>query len=298
MAFLRRLVFRLLTLLRADRAETDLAREINSHLALLEERFVRDGMAPDEAALAARRAFGGVEQAKERQRDARSFRWIEDAGKDAVFAVRSLSKSPAFTIAAVLTLAIGIGATTTIYSVVDRVLLQPLPFPDADRLIRVVENERPPGMQVITYQEYLEWRTRTRLLSGMAAATYNPQALIRTRQGAVRLAGGTVSTNYFEVIGAAPLLGRAIHSSDDANPDVVVLSFETWQRYFHADPSVIGTAIEVRSGGQTRLLTIIGVMPDGLEQTGGHAGLLHADCRAGQSPPGRNRGRAAHRPAS
>ena len=133
-------------------------------------------MAPDEAKLAARRAFGGVEQAKEHQRDARSFRWIEDAGKDAVYAVRSLLKSPAFTIAAILTLAIGIGATTAIYSVVDRVLLQPLPFPDADRLIRIVENERPRGMQAISYQEYLEWRTRTR-----RCRAWRPPPTIRRR---------------------------------------------------------------------------------------------------------------------
>ena len=99
-------------------------------------------MSPADAKLAAKRSFGGVDQAKEHQRDARSFRWIDDARKDSIYAVRSLLRSPSFTIAAVLTLAIGIGATTAIYSVIDRVLLEPLPFPDGDRLVVLTEPER------------------------------------------------------------------------------------------------------------------------------------------------------------
>src|SRR5437762_3367585 len=98
-------------------------------------------------------------------------RWLDDVRRDAQYAVRSLSRSPGFTAAAVLTLSVGIGATTAIYSVVDTILLQPLPFADSDRLVRVVENipfidaGRPPVQRGVTYQEFLEWRSRTRTLS-------------------------------------------------------------------------------------------------------------------------------------
>lgn len=176
MAGLRQFLLRLLTLFRDGAAERDLSREIDSHLLLLEENFVAKGMSRTDAKLAARRAFGGVDQAKEQQRDARSFRWLDDLQRDARYAVRSLGRSPAFTTTAVLTLAIGIGAITAISSVVDAVLIQPLPFPDSDRLVRLSEPElNPRTMRGINYDEYLEWRTRTHTLSGMSAQTFNPQ---------------------------------------------------------------------------------------------------------------------------
>ena len=269
MPAIRRFLLRILTLFRTDRAEADLAREIDAHLALLEDRFARDGMTPSDARAAALRAFGGVDQAKERQRDARAFRWIDDARRDVGYAVRSLGRSPAFTVAAVLTLSVGIGATTAIYSVVDTVLLQPLPFPDADRLVRIREPERPRTMQSTTYQEYLEWRSRSTTMSGLAAAALNPQVLIQTPGGAIRLSAGVISTNYFEVLRAEASLGRAIGSGDDRNRDVVVLSFDTWLRFFRGDPLVIGSVIELRSGNQPgRLMTVVGVMPDSMEQLG------------------------------
>jgi putative ABC transport system permease protein len=182
-----------------------------------------------------------------------------------IYAFRSLRRSPGFTFAAVLTLAIGVGATTAIYSVVDRVLLQPLPFPAADRLVGIREaqsNTAPP----FGYQEYLEWRARTRTLSGLAASTFDPMSLIRTREGTVRLSAGLVSTNFFEVLGSTAMLGRTIVSSDENNKEVAVLSYETWQRYFHGDRSVIGSTIESRSAN--RLLTVVGIMPANSEQLG------------------------------
>src|SRR6188508_929537 len=128
MAPIRQFFLRLLSLVRNGPAERELGREIDAHLSLLEDEFVAKGMPAADAKLAARRAFGGIDQAKEHQRDARSFRWLADIPRDASYAMRSLRKNQAFTIAAVLTLSIGIGATTAIYSVVDTVLLRPLPF--------------------------------------------------------------------------------------------------------------------------------------------------------------------------
>lgn len=196
-------------------------------------------------------------------------RWLDDALRDTAYAVRSLAKSPGFTAAAVLTLSVGIGATTAIYSVVHTVLLQPLPLPNADRLVRIVENERPRNMPVVDYREYLDWRSRTTTLSGLAAATFNPQVMMPTRAGLVRVTGGFVSPNYFEVLGAKAMLGRTVVSSDAANPDVMVLGCYAWQRHFGSEPRAIGSVIDFRSGSLAgRSMTVIGVMPESMETIG------------------------------
>jgi hypothetical protein len=124
---MRRFVRRLVNVVRPGRAEEDLARETVAHLALLEEEYQRRGMTADEARLAAKRAFGGVEQMKDRQRDARSFAWLDDARRDMQYAVRTLRKAPGFTTVAVLTLALGIGANSAIFTLIDAVLMKPLP---------------------------------------------------------------------------------------------------------------------------------------------------------------------------
>ena len=279
MAALRQLLSRLISSFRGGRAEDELSREMHAHLAMLEEKFHADGMPADEARLAARRAFGGVEQAKERQRDARAFRWVDDLQRDARYAIRSLRRSPAFTIAAVLTLAIGIGATTAIYSVVETVLFRPLPYTDSDRLVRINEPEiNPRTMRSLDYDEYLQWRQRTTTLSGMSALSFNVQVMLPTREGVARLSSATVSTNYFELHGIQPALGRVFTANDDANPDVIVLSHETWRRYFRSAPDAVGSVIELRwnpGGGASnlgaqngRLLTIVGVLPQVYEVAG------------------------------
>jgi len=281
MAHLRQLFLRITALLRGGRDEHELAREVESHLALLEDAFVAKGMAPADAKLAARRAFGGVDQAKERQRDARSFRWVEDLPRDVSYALRSLRKHQAFTAAAVLTLSIGIGATTAIYSVVDTVLLRPLPFAGSDRLVAITEPERPRTMPGINYQEYLDWRSRATTLDGMAAYTFNPQIIMATREGSSRLTAALISTNYFDVKGVGAALGRVIGAADEDNLDVMVLSHGAWQRYFKSNPDAVGSVVELRGnifsgpsnlgaapGESGRLLTIVGVLPENYDSFG------------------------------
>ncbi len=301
MASIRQLLLRLLSTFRNGRAEDDLSREVNAHLALLEEQFAAGGMSPGDARIAARRAFGGVDQAKEQQRDARAFRWLDDLQRDARYAMRSLRRSPAFTIAAVLTLAIGIGATTAIYSVVNTVLISALPFERGDRLVRLTEPEiNPRTMRGINYNEYLEWRRRTTTLSGMSALNFNIQAMMPTREGTARLTAAVVSANYFDVFGIKTMLGRGITEDDEVNPDVIVLSYDTWQRFFRGEADVIGSVIELRGslfGGPSnlgadgtrpaRLLTIVGVVPD-VYETHGAVFDVYTPFTAGmfQQPPG------------
>ena len=280
MSSIRQFLLRLVAVFRHDRAEDDLAREMSAHLSLLEEKFRADGMSVEDARMAARRAFGGVDQAKERHRDARSLRWLDDLQRDARYALRSLKRSPAFTVAAVLTLSIGIGATSAIYSVVDMVLIQPLPFPDSHRLVRLTEPElNPRTMRGLNWDEYLEWRARTTTLSGMTAQTFNPQVMMPTREGMARLSASEVSTNFFELLGVQPAHGRLIQTSDDATPDVIVLSHGAWRRYFRAETDAIGSTIELRGNltgqsnlgadaGQGRLLTVIGVLPESYDTLG------------------------------
>ncbi len=168
--------------------------------------------------------------------------------------------------AAVLTLAVGIAATTAICTVVNAILLQPLPVRDADRLVRIVENERPSNIPPISYGEYLDWQSRTTTLEGLAAVTFNPNVVMQTPAGLVRVTAGYVSANYFEVLGARAQLGRTLVSADAANPDALVLGYDAWRRHFGSDPRVIGSVVHVSAGGLAgRSLTVVGVLAESME---------------------------------
>ena len=148
---------------------------------------------------------------------------VEDFGRDVRYGVRQLRRSPAFAAAALLCLALGIGATTAIYSLVSTILLQPLPFRDADRLVTIVENVPPSGprpvmQQGLTYQEFLEWREKTRTLSDATAVAGGGQRLVRTRNGAVGLWGGTAAPDMFTMLGVRAHLGRTLVPATRAIP--------------------------------------------------------------------------------
>jgi putative ABC transport system permease protein len=204
--------------------------------------------------------------------DARGNGFFDELNRDVRYAIRQLRRSPGFAVAALLCLGLGIGATTAIVSVVNTVLLQPLPFPDSDRLVRIVENIPPPApgrplmQRGLTYAEFTEWRAASKTLSNAYATVGVGQRLVQTKQGAAGLWGVTKSTNAFAMLQVPAMLGRTLDAGDEGNPDVVVLSYDTWQRHFNADPSIVGTTLEFRPGAlfgpaMPRLMTVVGVLP-------------------------------------
>jgi putative ABC transport system permease protein len=259
--------------LRRSRLDDELRQEVETHLALIEEEERANGLSPQEAHHRARSRFGSPLVHRQRALDAVLATWLEDSWQDVRFAARQLRRAPGFAVVAIVTLGLGIGATTAIYSIADTILLQPLPFPDSDRLVRVVENFTggAPGrvfQRGVTHQEYVEWKARATTLTDAAAVMPGPRAM-RTAAGIVRLWGAAVSDNTFSMLGARPALGRTLGPSDERGPEVVVLGFEAWQRYFASDPSVLGRTIEIRGGGfpappaPARLLTVVGVLSAG-----------------------------------
>jgi len=272
---MRRIILRFLNVFRRGIADRELDREIAAHLALLEDEHRRRGLTPEAAQLAARRAMGSVAHAKDLHRDSRSFAWLDDLLRDLRHASRMLARAPGFTAVALLTLALGIGATSAVYSVINGVLLRPLPYPEPDRLVRVFGptptaagiDGRPTRMVDLPSQTFERLRSTEGAFSHVAG--YMPTTATLTGQGdAVRLVGSQVSASAFPMLGVAPLLGRPFEPSAQAvgADAVIVLGEATWRRYFNADPAVIGKVIDLDDRGRA----VVGVMPAGFAQMGMH----------------------------
>ena len=202
-----------------------------------------------------------------------------DLAGDVAYAARSLARSPGFTAAAVITLALGIGAATAVFSVVTTVLLEPLPYNDSDRLVRIVERAAPanPAAPLLrrtgmSQEELTRWRTATKTLSAMAITITPPITLMPTPSGSARLTGSLVSANTFAMLGARAQRGRTLEPADGtAGSNVVVISARAWQRYFQADPAILGRTIALKTlGPEAGLLdgtplTIVGIMPSSFD---------------------------------
>ena len=255
------------------RSDADFAEEIHVHVEQETRRLVdEEGLDFEEARARALRSFGNVMQAQERFYERARVAWLEDLRRDTGYAVRNLRRNPGFAAVAVLTLGVGIGATTAIYSVADSILLQPLPFANSDRLVRIVENfmgrigsgfSGRVFQRGVTYQEFAEWRSRTQTLSDVIAFSGAP-ILVRTDEGIRQLHGGSTSANTFTLLDIETVLGRALVAADESNPDVIVLGFGTWRRVFQSDAGIVGKRLQLQ-GNQKRLLTVVGVLPDGFE---------------------------------
>lgn len=263
---MRRVLSRLVNLFRGDHSDAEAAREIAAHLALLEDEYRRRGMTDAEARLAARRTLGSTAHAQDLHRDARTFAWIDDALRDATYGLRSLRRTPAFTAIAVITLALGIGANSAIFSVLSAVLLRPLPYPAADRLVQIsspaTDRSASPGRprtdRPLLPRLFELLRPGGRTLSHVGG--YILTSAMLTGQGdAARLSGIQMTASMFPVLGVPPMLGRVFDAREEntGSDAVVVLSAAAWQRYFDSDPGVVGRVIAFDGRGRT----VVGVMP-------------------------------------
>jgi predicted permease len=251
---------------RGSRKTTDFSAEIEAHLQLEAERLVEQGMSEAEARAAARRAFGNVMHAEERFYESRHWLWWDHLSKDVHYGVRTLRKSPGFTAIAVLTIALGIGATTAMFSVVDATLLQSLPYPQAEQLVSVVDNlpgvgardvgMSPPEWQDLQHSGIFEYISPTWFDENNLTGSSVPAR--------VRLL--IVAPNYFALLGVKPQLGRGF-DPEDHSPGLlteIVISDGLWKRAFGSDPNILDKSVRL----DTDLYRIVGVMPSGFDAPG------------------------------
>src|SRR5207302_4694496 len=219
------------------------------------------GMLRDEAERQARARFGGVERYKEEGRDVRGTGWLADFMQDTRYARRTLSQNPGFTIVSVLTLALAIGASTTIFGVMNGVLLKPLPFPKSDHLIQVWDDLTMIGVPEawVTGPEAVKLGKSLKTFDGVAVVRGGSAGLAAANADPEQISLSSVSANFFAVLRRGPFIGRAILSEEDVpnGPRVVVLSYALWQRRFAGDTAVIGSNVQI--DGQPT--TVIGVLP-------------------------------------
>ncbi len=258
MTWLRVLVSRCVGLFRKGRLEQELDEEVRSHLEMLIEENLRKGMSSEEARYAALRSFGGVEQVREIYREQRGLPMIETLFQDVRYGLRQLRRNPGFTIVAVLTLALGIGANSAIFSVVNGVLLQPLPYRDPGQLVAVGESAPLFEMDSLSYPNLVDFREQNRSFEGLAGFMWQDYNL--TGAGDPEHLGGKwVSANFFPVLGVPLILGRNFDPKEDhlgAGP-VVMISSGLWKRRFGSSPDVIRKEVTLNGKGYT----IIGVVP-------------------------------------
>ena len=240
---------------RRKREERELDQELEFHLKQEEQLLRERGQDPAQA----RRDFGNAAAVRESTRDQWGWGWLERAVQDTRFAGRLLRKSPAFTLTAVGVLALGIGATTAIFSVVNSVLLHPLPFAGADRLVMVWERQPGGRPNVVQTQNFLDWRSRNRSFERMAGL-FGLFTNLSGDTDPIQIPGLRVSAGFFEILRTAPLLGRAILPADDVPgaPPVTVLSYGLWQRRFGGRSDIVGRRL-VLDGSPAE---IVGVMPE------------------------------------
>jgi putative ABC transport system permease protein len=261
---LSKLKTRLRALLRKSEMERELDEELRYHLEQQTEQNIRLGMSPEEARCAALKVFCGVEQAKERSRDARGVRWLEELWQDLRFGARMLLNKPGFTLIAVITLGLGVGANTVIFSFFNGVLLRPLPFQQPERLVLLDEiaTSRGGASLGVSLQNYLDWRAQNRVFSDLGV--YQDITFTLTGDGdAEELPGTFTSYSLFELLGVAPQLGRTFTPEEmqPARHRVVILSHGLWQRRFGGDPKILGRAITLVD----RAWVVVGVMPPGFK---------------------------------
>ena len=248
-------------LFRKEQRDRELAEELESHLQLHIEDNLRAGMTPQEARRAAIIQLGGIEQTKENYRDRRGLPVLESLVQDLRYGLRMLRKSPGFTAVAVITLALGIGANTAVFSLVDGILLRPLPYRNPEELVLVSETVPQMGGSTeigMAAGEYLDYRDRNR--SFLQTAAYEAAGFNLTGEGTpLRVNAAAVTASVFPLLGVSPMLGRTF-TTDEERPGaapVAVLSYPLWQNHYGADRGILGKIIKL----DEKPYQVVGVMP-------------------------------------
>jgi predicted permease len=270
--YLRRFLTKCIGFVRNRHADAELDREINAHLALLEDDYRQKGMNADEAHLAARRTYGNVEQAKQSHRDERSILWLEQLVQDIQYTIRQFRRSPGFAITVILTIALGIGVNTAIFTLIHSILLTSLPVANPKSLYRIGDtytdccftnglDNANGDFDIFSWENYRHLRASTPEFEHLAAMQAG-QALMSVRRGsnpAQSKPGEFVSGNYFSTFGVSAFAGRVFTDNDDqagASP-VAVMSYQAWQSDYAGDPSAIGGTFYL----QSQPVTVVGIAP-------------------------------------
>jgi predicted permease len=256
---------RLLMLFRRDQFDRDLEEEIRLHRELREQEQIEGGIAPEEARYAARRRFGNDLVLREESRDMWGWNWLENTLQDGRYGFRVLVKNPGFTTVAVLTLALGIGANIAVFSVVNTILLRPLPFHDPQQLIRIAPEDGRSGDSSLTYSvdAYEEFREQNRSfqdVTGYYAFSASDNYKLTRHGEPLPVTGISVAGSFFQTLGIQAALGRLFTREEcvKGGRPAVLLSHAFWQRQFAANPAIVGLAITLNN----QAVTVVGVLPE------------------------------------
>ncbi len=251
---------RLRSLLRRDDVERELEEEMRYHLERRIEEYVASGLSVAEARHAAMRAMDGIEQQKEKCRDVRKVNFVEDFWQDLRYGARMLRRTPGFTAIVMLTLALGIGANTAIFSVVDAILLRPLPFTDAGSLVIVWESnaQSSSSHNTVSPPNFLDWESQNQVFSGMSYVSDLGRNLTGNGEPE-QVVVQYVSVKFFSVLGVSPIIGPGFtpENGQEGKDNVVVLGYELWKRRFGSDPAIVGKTIDLNGKPQT----VVGITP-------------------------------------
>jgi len=261
LAGIRTLLSRIGLTLRPGSEDDDFERELRAHVQLMSDDLVRRGVAPDEAMRDARIRLGGVTQLRESHRERARLSWVGSFVQDARYAARTLARSRGFSAVAILTLAIGIGATTAIFSVVYAVVLKPLPYPRPEQLFNVfqVQEAQQNTGTGWSYPNFADLRDRNHVFSGVAGSQHH-QLTLTGWGDPIAVNTSVVTAEFFTVFEGTPITGRIFSTRDGepGAPGVVILSEALWRGPFAADPNIIGRAIDL----DHRSFTVVGIMPE------------------------------------
>ena len=254
------------SLAKRQRVETELDKELRYHIEQQTEENIAAGMNLREAREAASRTFGGVSQIEEECRDMRQTQYLDNFLQDLRYAVRMLGKNPTFALVIVLTLGLSIGANSAIFSVIDGVLLKPLPYPRAERIARVFYRSASYPKFPLNPWDFLDFRARNRSFESFAMYTHADMQLSGMGSDPVKLSAFQISSGYFRVLGVQPARGREFDFSEErpGNANVVILSDRVWRNQFGAATDILGRKVLLDS----QPYTVVGVMPAGVNHPG------------------------------